>query len=303
MLLKYLTIGVAAAATVLATGTEDTKHCNANNCLRAVRATRISTRLAEASADCSAFYTAPSPSIPTYATACRGDAAFKSACACISVLPPDPTVAPPVVLPSPTAVFGDVVNGSPSNYDDPFAPLTLPFPITIYGISSADIFLSVNGFFSLIDSPSTTETYPSYSNGALPVHVDIVANFPSYLPPLSVCGFWDDLYVYQGTQQGIYYQIDGTSPGSRSISFEFYTSHFNAPAEYYHFLMKYDEAVPNVVTVQYFQVSDGGSSATIGAQSSDDFVQWSYNTPGSVFAGLKLKIDTTPGTDSVTAIP
>ncbi|KAF3907371.1 hypothetical protein ABW21_db0201731 [Orbilia brochopaga] len=305
MLLKYLAIGITIgqAAVVLATNDPlNTKHCHANNCLRAVRATRgANTRLPEASRDCSSFYTAETPTIPRYATACSGDIAFKSACACIDVLPPTITEPPPVVLPSPTALFGDIVNGSPADYDDPFKQLTLPFPIVIYGVSTTNIYVSVNGFFSLNSSPNPIQDYPSYNNGQLPVNLDINNNYAEYLPPLTVAGFWDDLYIYAGTQQGIYWQVDG-SPGSRTLQFEFYTSHYQLPNEYYHFVMKYKENIENIVEVTYYQVSDTGSSATIGAQNGQEFTQWSFNTAGAVLPGQTLRIDTTPNNSMVTLV-
>lgn len=77
---------------------------------------------------------------------------------------------------------------------------------------------------------------------------------------------WDDLYIYEGTQQGIYYEIDGTAP-SRTVTFEYYLSHFADADQYYHFLVHFFEAKPNVVTFQYLNVSDFGASATVGIES------------------------------------
>ncbi|KAF3924433.1 hypothetical protein AA313_de0208043 [Arthrobotrys entomopaga] len=198
--------------------------------------------------------------------------------------------APAVQLSSPTPVFGDIVNGSPFNYDDVWAPLTLPFPIVIYNVSSRNIYLSVNGFISLDETPGT-----SFINSELPVADGVSA--ANRLPNTSICGLWDDLYIYFGTQQGIYYQIDG-APGSRSVSFEFYTSAYQRSTEFYHFLMRYDEATPNVMTFRYFQVFGGGVSATIGAQSRSQnlFVEWSFDTANSVTDGQTLVLNTITNT-------
>ncbi|EPS35918.1 hypothetical protein H072_10604 [Dactylellina haptotyla CBS 200.50] len=111
--------------------------------------------------------------------------------------------APAVQLSSPTPVFGDIVNGSPSNYDDVWATLTIPFPIEMYNVSTSVIYLSVNGFLSLDELPGT-----SFINSELPV-ADSVSG-ANRLPNTSICALWDDLYIYFGTQQGIYYQIDGS---------------------------------------------------------------------------------------------
>lgn len=79
-------------------------------------------------------------------------------------------------------------------------------------------------------------------------------------------GLWDDLFIYQGTQQGIYYEVDGAAPNRRT-SFEFYISHFSDQSQYYHFLMNFYENKPNVINYQYLNVSDHGVSATVGVQS------------------------------------
>jgi len=81
-----------AAATVTATGFAT---CNANNCLRAVRASAFPTR--PGTADCSSYfsvtvqksgtvteYITPTD-IPAYASACSGSVKYSSACSCIGV--------------------------------------------------------------------------------------------------------------------------------------------------------------------------------------------------------------------------
>lgn len=83
---------------------------------------------------------------------------------------------------------------------------------------------------------------------------------------VTVLAYWDDLYIYSGTQQGIYYGVQGNSP-NRTLIFEFLTSHYQLPNEYYHFQVAFFEALPNVVQVKYFDVSDGGVTCTVGVQS------------------------------------
>ncbi|KAK6352346.1 hypothetical protein TWF730_009176 [Orbilia blumenaviensis] len=195
--------------------------------------------------------------------------------------------APAVQLSSPTAIFGDVVNGSPGNYDDVWSPLALPFPIELYNVSSANIYVSVNGFISLDEQPGT-----SFLNSQLPVAEEVSG--ANRLPNTSALALWDDLYIYAGTQQGIYYQIDGRVPGSRVLSIEFYTSAYRRNSEFFHFLMRYEEARPNRITFRYFQVSGGGVSATVGAQSRSQnlWAQWSFDQADAIRAGQSLLVDT-----------
>lgn len=79
-------------------------------------------------------------------------------------------------------------------------------------------------------------------------------------------GFWDDLYIYSGTSQGVYYGTTGSSP-NRSFVFEFYTAKYSSSTQYNHFQIVFYESLPNIVSYLYYQVADGGSSATIGVQS------------------------------------
>lgn len=156
---------------------------------------------------------------------------------------------PAVILSSPTAIVGSL-NGSPGNYDDSFYSLTLPFPIGGFGTYSTQVYLMINGMVSLVDGTST------YTNTDLP---------SSAIPDITLLGFWDDLYIYAGTQQGIYYQIEG-AVGNRSLLFEFYTSAYQRPTEYFHFTMGFFEARPGVAVYKYYDISFNGNSSTVGAQ-------------------------------------
>ncbi|CAF3422609.1 unnamed protein product [Rotaria sp. Silwood1] len=57
-------------------------------------------------------------------------------------------------------------------------------------------------------------------------------------------------------------------------------AHYAAPTQYYHFQIVFFESSPNIVQYLYYQASDGGSSATIGVQSSGSGsrIQYSYNS-------------------------
>ena len=96
----------------------------------------------------------------------------------------------------------------------------------------------------------------AYANSAMPNYtVDALGVFPC----------WDDLYIYQGQPQGIFYSIDGTAP-NRSLTVEFYESHYSDSTQYYHFLVSFWENMPNVTTIDYLNMSDAGTSATVGIE-------------------------------------
>jgi hypothetical protein len=121
--------------------------------------------------------------------------------------------------------------------------------------------VSINGFISLLGAVPSVGN-PSYNNGPLPQY----GNGPSQMPDTSIAAFWDDLYLFADTPQGIFYEVDGTAP-NRVLQIEWYTSHYEDSSQYYHFIMTYQEAVPNSVAYSYYGVSDDGVSATVGAQS------------------------------------
>lgn len=156
------------------------------------------------------------------------------------------------VLANPTPIVGDIA-GSPVNADDEYYQLEIPFPIHIYDKSSNIVFVTVNGVLSL-DSGSH-----SFSRVAPPTNT---------LPPYSVMGFWSDLYLYQNTPQGIYYEVAG-EVGARTITFEWYCSHFRQPDQYYHFTMAFFEGRPGAVTLKYYDVLDKGSQAAVAVQGNE----------------------------------
>jgi hypothetical protein len=82
---------------------------------------------------------------------------------------------------------------------------------------------------------------------------------------VTVLPFWDDLYIYANTSQGIYYGTQGTAP-NRTLIFEYYCSHYEQPADYYHFLVVFFENKPGIVQYIYYDATDGGTSCTIGVQ-------------------------------------
>ncbi|KAI7263688.1 hypothetical protein KC345_g9045 [Hortaea werneckii] len=115
--------------------------------------------------------------------------------------PTDPDV-PAVALASLTNIIGDIY-GLPSRYDDVSLPVSLPFPITLYGRSSSNVRVSTNGVVGL-----TALNY-EYSNTALPYYgrsncetqqVDNGAGgtMSNCFLDTSALALWDDTYMNKG---------------------------------------------------------------------------------------------------------
>ncbi|KAI7551761.1 hypothetical protein KC331_g2343 [Hortaea werneckii] len=187
--------------------------------------------------------------------------------------PTDPDV-PAVALASPTVIIGDIY-GSPNSYDDVSLPVSLPFPITLYGRSSSNVRVSTNGVVGL------TVLSREYTNRDLPYYgypnceaqqLDDGAGrtMNGCFLETGALALWDG-----ETQQGIYYEVTGTQP-SRQVTFEFYLSHIEDAGQYYH-----------------LNVSDWGCSAAVGVESQGAglFQQYSNSQP-TVYPGLQLTFDT-----------
>ncbi|KAK3667354.1 hypothetical protein LTR22_001870 [Elasticomyces elasticus] len=189
-------------------------------------------------------------------------------------------IRPAVALRSPTVIAGNTVSVT-SQVDDAVYTVTIPFALTVYGVASSTIQISSNGVLGL--SAVTSD----YANAALPQYtINSVGVFPC----------WDDLLIFQSTPQGIFYSVDGTAP-ARSITFEWYTSHYQNATYYYHFLVSFWENLPNVTTFDYLaslpiliacggqeqplihNMTDGGISALAGieAQGPGKYSQYTNN--------------------------
>ncbi|CAF4911689.1 unnamed protein product, partial [Rotaria socialis] len=182
--------------------------------------------------------------------------------------------------------------GGTVNVDDAYVTISLPFSITLYGYTTSSASVQSNGCVCLSGCSS------DYTNGPLPSG--------SFSGPTAF-GYWDDLFIFAGTSQSVYYGTTGTYP-NRNLVFEFYMAHFGASTLYYHFQIVFFEATPNVVRYLYYQVSDSGASCTIGVQGSGSgpSMTYSVDTAGSVPTGspttssatLTLTFNTASGTYS-----
>jgi hypothetical protein len=138
-------------------------------------------------------------------------------------------------------------------------------------------------------------------------------------PGTTALPFWDDLYIYPYTTQGIYYAAQGNAP-NRTLVFEFYMSYYKQPARYYHFHVIFFEAQPGIVQYKYFYASDGGVNCTIGVQgkisneylavllyiicifvasSSGPFIQHSFRQANSIHQNMTLTFNTIDETYSI----
>ncbi|CAF4832750.1 unnamed protein product, partial [Rotaria socialis] len=126
--------------------------------------------------------------------------------------------------------------GGSTSVDDAYVLLNpIPFSITLYGYTTSSASVQSNGCVCLAGCSS------AYSNTALP---------SSSFSGATAFGYWDDLYIYSGTSQSVYY------------------------------------ASPNIVRYLYYQASDGGTSATIGVQSTGSGPSMTYSVnAASVPAG------------------
>ncbi|KAI6822854.1 hypothetical protein KC367_g7663 [Hortaea werneckii] len=174
--------------------------------------------------------------------------------------PTDPDV-PAVALASPTNIIGDIY-GSPSRYDDVSLPVSLPFPITLYGRSSSNVRVSTNGVIGLTalnyESSNTALPYYGYSN-CQNQQVDNGAGgtVSNCFLETGALALWDDTYIYQG------------------------------------YLIQFWEARPNIVSFQYLNVSDWGCSATVGVESQEaGLFQQHSNSQPTVYPGMQLTFDT-----------
>ncbi|CAF1140740.1 unnamed protein product [Rotaria sordida] len=120
---------------------------------------------------------------------------------------------------------------------------------------------------------------------------------------VTVFPFWDDLYIYSSTSQGIYYGTEGNAP-NRTLIFEYYMSHYQQPSQYYQFQLKFFEATSGIVQFKYFYASDGGVTATVGVQksSSGPYIQHSYHETNAVQSNMILTFNTNLGTYTNSAI-
>ncbi|CAF0728673.1 unnamed protein product [Adineta steineri] len=189
------------------------------------------------------------------------------------------SVAPSVQLTNAIPIFTAALNGS---VDDRFYTVTLPFNITLYNTTTDSVQVTTNGVlcFGKCDRIWTETALPAQE-----------------FSDATVFAYWDDLYVFANTSQGIYYEIQGNA-SNRTLIVEYYCSHYQQEMEYYHFQVIFFEDKPGIVQYIYYDISDGGITCTVGVQSSSNgpFIQYSFRQANSVMPNMTLIFDTNTGT-------
>jgi len=145
------------------------------------------------------------------------------------------------------------------------AAISLPFTVTVGGVSLTKVYISSNG---LIDF---TAANTGYGNTALPS-----GSTPLLMP------YWDDLRT-DVSGATVTYGTLGTAPSRRFvISWNNVALYANTGVR-----LNFQVAIYEYGNVEfrYGSMGDTGSSATIGAQlSGTDYVQWGLNTSGKAAA-------------------
>lgn len=192
---------------------------------------------------------------------------------------------PGVILTNATPITAVDANGvATSSYDDVWFPVSLPFNISLFNVSTSDVLVGINGWVSV-----SGDGYYNYVNTPLPVAVPADDAFIAY---------WSDLFVYQGTQQGLYYSVYGEN-GTQRVAFEWYTSTYGDSSGYYHFIATMQEEVPGRVTYDYYEITarpgttNNGKLGTVGVQrnSAGLFAQYSYDNTAPISPGLRVVYD------------
>ncbi|KAM0230531.1 hypothetical protein ACHAP5_011342, partial [Fusarium lateritium] len=192
-----------------------------------------------------------------------------------------------VSLSNPIPIVGSL-GGASDDFVNIFYPVVCSLPVTIYGHSSTNIFVSIDGLLSLDAGDQL------YSYQPLPCR-------NASLPTRTLLPFWCDLYIYKGTPQDIYHEVTGQAP-SRSLCVEWYVSRYEDSTQYYHFLVILEDARPNLVTFRYFEALDKGAKCTIGAQGPNGAQQWPYNQ-AKALPGVQVVIDTGLGSMNQSTFP
>ncbi|KAK6000506.1 hypothetical protein QM012_003752 [Aureobasidium pullulans] len=191
------------------------------------------------------------------------------------------TAAPTVVLASPTAIFS-----SSQNHDDDLAWPIMPFAINLCGYNFTNVTVSVNG---VLGFGITNSYWPS----SLPQYSTLSPSCYALMP------FWADLYIYQGTAQGIYYEVDGTLP-SRTLTFEYYASYYQQSNKCYHFQVLFFENNTGSFTFKRFNITDSGANAVIWYQRRPKSKYKQYSSKQAVITN-GLRVDYTYSTDTFTS--
>ncbi|KAI8663175.1 Peptidase s8 and s53 subtilisin kexin sedolisin [Fusarium keratoplasticum] len=179
-------------------------------------------------------------------------------------------------LSNPTALVSDS-----QSVDDAFYSVSLPLAIGAFDVYDTNVFVSTNAMVTL---GSGTRVW--YST---PLPADTV-------PEVTVFAYWFDL-VYRGFPgHGVRYEVFN-GPQGRQVTFEWRGLNYATQTLRFHIQLSFYEDFPGRLNASFITTANKGEGATIGAQNQrvPTFLQWSYNTPGSVPDGTYVLFETDGG--------
>jgi len=169
--------------------------------------------------------------------------------------PPPPPPPPPPSFYTITTETGQSitpgVDDTGNHFDDGTTPITLPFPVSIYGQSYTQAVVDSNGTLQFTGDNTT------FTNTCLPGSLYGRTFFP----------YWDDQRTdnFSGTGEGIFTTTTGSAP-NRVFYIEWRTEYYDGggTANYEVVLNENDQVLKTI----YGQMDEGNTSSTEGAQDS-----------------------------------
>ena len=196
-------------------------------------------------------------------------------------------------------IYKDIsASGNPLNLsDDGATAVTAPFPITLYGTTSRDLYVGNNGMLVI----GTTAGAIPRNNAELPSTTGALANGPSILP------FWDDLDDETGN---VYTHTLGSAPDRRFIVQWHRRPHYNGAthpdtASFQVVFYENNSRIDFVYNDVDFSNAgwNFGASATIGInQDGSNALQYSFNEASILTGGNRVSavcFDNSPGSISL----
>ncbi|KAJ9647137.1 hypothetical protein H2199_002123 [Coniosporium tulheliwenetii] len=150
-----------------------------------------------------------------------------------------------LTAPTPLSGLSPPIDG---RYDDDYGSFELPFDVEWYGQVQRIVHVGINGYITLIDPTTQFE----------------VRGMPSsWLPKFAAAPFWDDLYIKENTDQGIWYQTT-----EDHLIIEWIAQRQDPTiTDYVQFQLVYARARPGVLQYRYFITGNGnGNAASVGVQ-------------------------------------
>ncbi|CEI60206.1 unnamed protein product [Fusarium venenatum] len=186
-----------------------------------------------------------------------------------------------VALLNPTPVIGNSVS-----LDDAVEAVVLPFDVA--GSGQSTVHVSENGVISVGSNNGAS----TYTNGELP---------SLRLPPIAVCPYWDDLFLYRNRLNVIVYEVFDGQHGTQA-TFEWVVGRYNFPRDdtdrsLFHFTATFYKNFPQIFRFSYYTTADEGSGATTGVQNGviEDYRQISFDRADSVLDGTSVFINLLTG--------